>query len=307
MMKKLAIISILLLSCVLKVSSQTDPLYTQFMTNPFLINPAIAGTYPYYQVIANSRLQWTIMPDPPINNVISMFGPSVSMPMGYGGYISHETWGLTSKTTLMGTYSYYYPIAEDLKIAMGLALGVMQYKIEGSDNYGEWDPVYQGQTFTKFAPDASIGVYLYSSIYHVGISSTHLLGNKLEIGEQADTITGLSRLTRHFYLHGGYKYMINREMAIEPTIIIRQSPSTPVQVDVNARFWYGKRQWDRTKVWLGVSFRSQDAVNIIAGVTIKRKIEIGYSYDIGVNKLRTAHYGTHELMLGFKFNDIKDY
>lgn len=304
-MKKLIILSIVLLNCVIKVSSQTDPLYTQFMTNPFLINPALAGTYPYYQIIANSRLQWTTMPDAPITNVISMFGPMVNQPMGFGGFISHEAWGLTSKTTICGSYAYNYSIAEDLKISMGLTLGVIQFKIQGSENYGEWDPVYQGQTFTKIAPDATLGLYLYSSVYHAGISMTHLLGNKLEIGQ--DSATGLSRLTRHFYIHGGYKYLINREMSIEPTVIIRQSPSTPIQVDFNVRYWYGKRQWENTKVWAGVSFRSQDAVNILVGVTIKRKIEIGYSYDIGINKLRTAHFGSHELMLGFKFNDIKEY
>ena len=305
MMKKLIIISIILLNCVLKVSSQTDPLYTQFMTNPFLINPALAGTYPYYQVIANSRLQWTGIPDPPVNNVLSMFGPMVKQPMGFGGFIAHETWGLTSKTTLSGTYAYNYGIAEDLKISMGLALGIIQFKIDGSDNYGEYDPVYQGQTFSQIAPDATLGLYLYSSIYHVGISMTHLIGNKLNIGDT--TATGLSRLTRHFYAHAGYKYFINREMSIEPTVIVRQSPATPIQVDFNARLWYGKRQWDKTKVWAGISFRSQDAVTVLVGVSIKRKIEIGYSYDIGINKMRVAHFGSHELMLGFKFNDIKEY
>jgi type IX secretion system PorP/SprF family membrane protein len=307
MMKKILIISIIVFSCVFKAGAQTDPLYTQFMTNPFLINPALGGTYPYYQVIANSRLQWVGMSDAPVYNVISMYGPTVSKPMGFGGFISHETWGPTSKTSLIGAYAYNYSIAEDLKISMGLNLGFIQYKIEPIE-IENYDPIWDGETaYTKFAPDAAIGVYLYSTTYHVGLASTHLFGNKLDIGEDVDTITGLSRLTRHFYLHGGYKYFINREMAIEPTLIIRTSPATPIQIDFNARFWYGKRQWERTKVWLGVSFRSQDALNIIAGVTIKRKIEIGYSYDIGINKLRTYHFGSHELMLGFKFNDIKEY
>ena len=73
-MRKLTILTLLLIGCVLKTSSQMDPLYTQFMTNPFLINPALAGTYNYYQIIANSRLQWAGFTDAPITNVISMFG-----------------------------------------------------------------------------------------------------------------------------------------------------------------------------------------------------------------------------------------
>lgn len=295
----------MLLTCLLKVSSQTDPLYTQFMTNPFLINPALAGTYPYYQIITNSRLQWVGISDAPVSNVISLFGPTVTQPMGMGGYIMHDSWGLTSKTSLMGTYAYNYAIAEDIKISMGLAVGLLQFKIDGSGDIEIDDPVYGGSPYTQFAPDATLGLYLYSSIYHVGLSMTHLIGNKLHIGQ--DTITDLSRLTRNMYLHGGYKYLINRELALEPTLILRKSPASPFQLDFNVRVWYGKRQWDNNKIWAGLSFRTQDAATVMVGFSYQRKIEIGFSYDIGVNKLRSFNSGTYELMIGFKFNDIKDY
>lgn len=305
MMRKLTIISILVFSCVLKSGASLDPLYTQFMTNPFLINPAIAGTYPYYQIMTNSRMQWVGFTDAPITNVISMYGPTINQPMGFGGYIMHDATGLTSQTTISGTYAYNYAIAEDLKISMGLALGVYQYKVDGSGTTEFYDPVYGGQTLTTWGPDATLGLYMYSSIYHVGFSVNNLLGNKLKLGQ--DTVTNLSKLKQHFYLHGGYKYMINRELSIEPTVIIRKVISTPFQVDFNVRVWYGKRQWERTKIWGGLSYRSQDAVTILVGFTYQRKIEIGYSYDIGINKLRPYHGGSHELMLGFKFNDIKEY
>ena len=282
-----------------------DPLYTQFMTNPFLINPALAGTYPYYQIIANSRLQWAGMTDAPITNVISMFGPTVAQPMGLGGYIMHDVYGLTSKTTLSASYAYYYAIAEDLKISMGLSLGIFQFKIEGGGTTEFYDPIYSGNDYTKFGPDATLGFYLYSSMYHVGISMTNLLGNRINIGDSL--ATGLSRFKRHVYMHGGYKYMINRELSIEPTVIFRKVGATPLQMDFNVRVWYGKRQWENNKFWGGVSFRSQDAVTVMVGFTYQRKIEIGYSYDIGITKLRTVNNGSHELMLGFKFNDIKEY
>ena len=306
-MKKISFITILLLSCVLKVSSSIDPLYTQFMTNPFLINPALAGTYPYYQIMTNSRLQWAGFTDAPITNVISMFGPTVNQPMGLGGYIMHDATGPTSKTSINFSYAYNYAIAEDLKISMGLAVGMFQYKIDGSVKIENTDDqIYTGETFTQFGPDATIGLYLFSSTYHFGVSLTNLLGNKLKIGEDT-AITDLSRLSRHFYIHGGYKYMINRELSLEPTIIFRKTEALPLQMDFNVRIWYGKRQWERSKVWAGVSFRSRDAVTVMVGYLYQRKIEIGYSYDIGINGIRSYHGGTHELMLGFKFNDIKEY
>lgn len=308
MMRKLAILSALLLGFLIRVYPQMDPLYTQFMTNPYIINPALAGTYPYYQVMLNSRLQWLNMPDAPITNVISMYGPTVNQPMGLGGFIMHDSYGATSNTALNLTYAYNYGISEDLKISMGLALGMRQLKIDASNLtlYQNDHIISEGEVYSQIKPDATLGVYVYSSTYHGGLAVTNLLGNRLAF-ESDSVSSAISRLKQHFYIHGGYKYMVNRELAIEPTIIFRKVTAIPLQMDFNVRVWYGKRQWDRTKLWGGISFRTGDAITILLGTTIKRKIEVGYSYDIGINKLRQYHGGSHEIMIGFKFNDIKEY
>jgi type IX secretion system PorP/SprF family membrane protein len=308
-MKKLTIIlSTILFGCILKVHSQLDPLYTQFMTNPYIINPALAGTYPYYQLMLNSRLQWVGLADAPITNVISMYGPTVNQPMGLGGYIVHDVTGPTSNTSAQLTYAYNYGITEDLKISMGLGLGFRQFKIDGSNLNTQYDdPSFkEGTVYTQVKPDATLGVYLYSSTYHGGMAVTNLFGNQLSF-EENDSSSIINRLKQHFYIHAGYKYLINREMAIEPTLIFRKVGAVPLQMDFNVRFWYGKRQWDNTKLWGGISYRTGDAVTILLGTTIKRKIEIGYSYDMGINKLRSYNGGSHEIMIGFKFNDIKEY
>jgi type IX secretion system PorP/SprF family membrane protein len=308
MMRKLTIISIILIGCTFKAYPNMNPLYTQFMTNPYLINPALAGTYPYYQVMLNSRLQWVGFNNAPLTNVISMYGPTVNQPMGLGGYIMQDVADAISTTTLNLSYAYNYGITEDLKISMGLGLGVKQYKIDGTKlniNDNNDQAFTEGVIYKNIKPDATLGLYLYSATYHGGIAVTNLFGNTLNFED--DTIKGLNRLKQHYYIHGGYKYLVNRELSIEPTIIFRKVTAIPLQMDLNVRVWYGKRQWDKTKIWGGISFRTGDAINILVGVTLKRKIEIGYSYDIGINKLRSYHSGSHEIMIGFKFNDIKEY
>lgn len=290
-----------------------DPLYTQFMTNPFLINPALTGTYPYYQIITNNRLQWVGLADAPITNTISMYGPMVNQPMGVGGYIMQDKWGPTSQISISGTYAYNYGIAEDLKISMGMMLGFFQYKIDGSDlRAAEVDRYFTpGEIYTNFKPDASVGVYLYSSVYHAGFAVTNLFGNKLQFDDQyienGDTLnhTTFSRLKQHFYLHGGYKYFVNTEIAVEPSLIVRKVTALPMQLDFNVRCFYGKRAWDGNSFWGGLSYRTQDAINVMVGVVYQRKIEVGYSYDITINNTRAYHSGSHELMINFKFNSIK--
>ena len=297
-MKKLTSFGILLLLTV-GLWAQQKPLTTLFMTNPFAINPAIAGTYNYFQVVSNHRFQWTGFEDAPITNTLSFFGPTVNFPMGWGGTISYDVAGAVSLGSLHGSYAYYYPINEDLKVSMGLNLGVLQYKIDFAklDAPFEGDPVLTNPKPTYFLPDAAIGAYLYSSTYHFGLVATQLINNKIKIGEQA---SGLSRLKSHFYLIGGYYYAINREWAVEPTIVVKKVTPAPYQVDFNVRGWY------RNMVWAGFSYRSQEAVSILAGYVYQNKIQIGYSYDIVLSALGKYNYGSHELILGYKFNRIKD-
>jgi type IX secretion system PorP/SprF family membrane protein len=112
-MRKLLILTTLSGLLSVTVWSSQDPLYTQFMTNPYLLNPALTGTYNYYQIIMNNRLQWLGLADAPITNTISMYGPMVNHPMGVGGYIMQDKFGPESKFSLNGTYAYNYSIAED--------------------------------------------------------------------------------------------------------------------------------------------------------------------------------------------------
>jgi type IX secretion system PorP/SprF family membrane protein len=312
-MKKHLIIT--LLSGIMYVSgwSQTDPIYTQFMTNLYLINPALTGTYNYYQIIMNNRLQWTGFADAPLTNAISMYGPMVKYPMGVGGFIMQDKFGPSSKLRANASYAYNYSLGEDLKISMGMMVGIYQLKINGSSLYTHEDDPYftEGETYSNIKPDASLGVYVYSSTYQGGISITNLFANKLDFGynlnpEDTTPRSTISRLRQHYYIHGGYKYFINRDFAIEPTLIFRKVAGVSTQLDFDVRAWYGKRAWDGTKVWGGVSYRTQ-VINILVGVSYQRKIEVGYSYDIGIGKNRSYLGGSHELMITFKFNDIKEY
>ncbi len=309
-MKRLSLIGLLTCICLAAWPSQ-DPLYTQFMTNPFLVNPGLTGTYPYYQIITNNRIQWTGMSGAPITNTLSMYGPFKSQPMGVGAYVMSDIIGeAESKISFNATYAYNYSLAEDLKISMGMKLGVFQHKIDGTKLRAEEDdPIFTpGEVYTNVKPDASMGVYVYSSTYQGGFAVTNLFGNKMYYDEAEETDSSTSvigRLYQHFYIHGGYKYYVNREIAVEPNIILRKVKATPLQVDFNVRAWYGKRGWDGTKVWGGLAYRSQDALSIAIGMVYERKIEVGYSYDIGLNGLSSYNNGSHELMITFRFNNFQ--
>ena len=102
--------------------AQQDPLSTLFMTNPFVLNPALAGTNNYFQVISSNRFQWVGFSDAPITNSLSVYGPLVKQPMGWGGTICYDVAGPISMGSVHGSYAYHYNINEDMKVSGGLNL-----------------------------------------------------------------------------------------------------------------------------------------------------------------------------------------
>jgi type IX secretion system PorP/SprF family membrane protein len=296
-MKKFACLILLCAGLGLNALAQQRPLSTLFMTNPFALNPALAGTNNYFQVISANRFQWVGFTDAPITNSLSVYGPMVKFPMGWGGSISYDVSGPVSIGSVHGAYAYHYNINEDMKISMGLNVGIMQYKIDFAKIDMEFDDPVMNSKENYYLPDANIGVYFYTSTYHAGLVVTNVMNNKIKIGTDP---TGDSRLKSHFYLTGGYKYYINREWAVEPSVVLKKVWPAPFQLDFNARVWY------RNMMWGGLSYRSQEAISIMLGYTYERKIYIGYSYDLVLNPLGAHNFGSHEIMLGYRFNDIKD-
>lgn len=302
-MKKLTAI-ILTAFVAYTVYGQQKPLSTQFMTNPFSLNPAIAGTHNYFQIVSNNRLQWVGMEESPVTNSLSFFGPLAKQPMGYGTTITYDQYGPTSITSLHGAYAYHYPINEQIKISMGLNFGLLQYKVDNT-RIETMEPEDQALTdkISAFRPDASVGLYAFTSTWHAGFVASQLIPsnlNKYELQEEQPEASGVSKLKSHFYLTGGYKYYINRYFAIEPSVVIKKVVPAPFQMDLNVRVHY------QNMLWGGISYRTQEAVSILIGYNYEKKIYIGYSYDIVLNPLKNFNSGSHEVMIAYRFNPIKD-
>jgi type IX secretion system PorP/SprF family membrane protein len=277
---------------------QQSPMYTQYMFNKFVYNPAVAGTDPFFQIRSDHRFQWVGLADPPLTNALSYFGPHARLPMGYGGFIYYDMTGPTSKAGITGAYAYNITLKGDLRLSMGVSLGLMQYKVDGTQILlkDQGDEVLQDAVYASFVPDANIGLYLYSEKLWVGFSTTQLINTKLKLFEQR---TGLSKLKTHFYLAGGYMFEINDDFKIEPSAILKGTAPVQIQFDINTRVIY------RDMVWLGISYRTQDALSLLIGYTYDNRIHIGYSYDFTTTDLRKYNSGTHEIMIGYRFNDIK--
>ena len=282
--------------------AQQSPFYTQYMFNDYLVNPAVAGAYNYFQVRANTRIQWLNIDQAPRTMSVAGYGPFKERDMGYGGYIYSDVTGAESKLFAGASYAYNIAVNDAMRISGGLTFGVMQYKIDGTlieldDDI--IDPAISNSVESKVIPDASVGFYLYASSFYVGIAAHHLLGNKYYNRPTIDNATEESRLVQHFNLAGGYFLILNRDFAVSPSALIKYSLPNQFQVDVSAKVTYQKM------VWACLSYRSSDAASVILGYDYENKFKFGISYDIITSDIRKQTNGTIEVMLGYSFNKIK--
>ncbi len=297
-MKRRVYISLLLLLTMTGVYAQQLPHFTQYMFNGFLFNPAVAGTSNHYQVTSNHRFQWVGITDPPMTNTLSINGPNKKQPMGFGATIYNDVTGPTSRTGVSGAYAYNVELNRDIRISGGLSLGMMQYKIDGTQMLikDQDDQAIQPIMYSTYVPDASVGVYAYSEDWYAGFSVGQLFNNKLKIYDEKN---GLNKLKSHFYLTGGYNYEIDRDFKIRSAALVAGTAPKMYQFDISSVLVY------QEMVWGGLSYRFRDALSVLIGYEYNDKILFGYSYDIGLSGIRKYNSGTHEIMFGYRFIDIK--
>jgi type IX secretion system PorP/SprF family membrane protein len=285
------------------VSAQQIPISTIFIENPFAFNPAIAGTDKGFKLRMNNRLQWMGFDDSPVTNFLSAYGPHPRRNIGYGGNISYDKTGPTSTFKMAGAFATNFSIDFDIRVSFGINLGLLQYRADGThfEFYDHYDDLYApNAVMASFQPDAGAGVYVYHYDWYVGLSAQQLFNNNLKFnGENSKR----NRLKTHFYGLAGYRFTIDRQWVIEPSLLMRKVVSLPFQMDIAGRVIY-KQQF-----WGGLSarntFESFDDLSLIFGYIHERRIHVSLAYDLTFAKVRSYTAGTIELVLGYNFDTIR--
>jgi len=281
---------------------QQMPQLSQYMFNKYAVNPAVAGTFAHTKMKLGYRYQW-IGFDNSVPHLInfSVHGPFEEKPMGWGASAYADIVGPTSKIGALGTYTYNIAINELYRLSMGASMGLLQYKLSGSQiDLGDdiYDKAFKGTDQAEIVPDGNIGVYFYSTSLYAGFAAHHLFGNRLNFFDvEGEDLKGLNRLTRHYYLSAGKLFMLNSEYRMEAYMLLKGAQSA-LQWELTAQVTY------QNMVWGGLSYRHQDAMSVLVGGQVDNYI-FGLSYDLLVTDIRPLTSGTIELMVGFNFDDMK--
>lgn len=292
-------LAVFFLTMSLASTAQQLPLYSQYVMNAFLLNPAIAGSVDYFPVRITARQQWVGINEAPSTQALSAHYLFEYQKLGVGGYIFNDKFGPMSRIGIQACASYHLPLKEiNSKLGIGLALKGFQFKFDESKlkAIDDADPALSYSTITKFVPDADFGIYLYNEKYFVGLSATQLIQLNIDFG---DSSFDKNSIIRHYYAMGGYKFTLNDDFNVEPSLLFKGTMQTPWQVDFNIKGYY------KQMYWLGLSYRSSKDIVAMLGIKVK-KYYLGYAYDYTMSSIKRYTSGSHEILLGININEGKN-
>ncbi len=314
---------ILIAMLFLSISSfaQQLPRFSQYFSNEFLVNPAVAGYDGRTVINLAARKQWMGFSEyTPGSYLISFQGRILkrgysikSSPgnrsfhratkgrVGLGGIIYHDENGALERTG--GQFSYaYHVFINNGQLSFGLTGNLFQYRINSKRaelKYPDADPLSGMIGKSTLVPDANIGINYMTQDYHIGFAACQLFQSNLKIGNSAEfKETEQTRLLRHYYFLADYRYAKSQSSIWEwePSMMMLLNERLMFQGEVTLKAYY-KRQY-----WFGLSGRTTGDVIAMAGLKLNNYY-FGYSYEYGFNGISRYSYGSHEICLTAKFGD----
>jgi type IX secretion system PorP/SprF family membrane protein len=309
----------LILSMVLPpllASGQQLPIYSQYIYNKFLINPAVAGSDGYTSLNLTAREQWVGYSGAPRTFSFSLqtrmlkrsyilkqtrlkkeiYRPGTDGKVGFGGYVFSDKNGLIQKNGFQFSYAYHMWIRNSTQLSLGLALTGYHYRINDSEiDFQDPNEPWMNNNLRRgmFVPDATFGAYLLNARYCLGFSADQLFQASAKIASNA-----YKNFTtdRHYYLFGSYDFTPDRHTTIQPQFLFMTGEQLPPEADLGVTYIYDQ------DFWAGLSYRTSGALIATLGVKYQN-IFIGYAFDFTLQEIQRVTYGTHEITFAVKFGD----
>lgn len=292
-MKKISGIIFLLIS--FSAFAQQDPLFSQYMFNKLVLNPAYAGSREVLTIDLLDRYQWVGIDGAPRTFTVGAHMATRNNRVGLGLYAYRDALGPTINQGFMATYAYRLLLGSG-SLSFGIQAGFKYFDFDWTKmNVENPDYSFNPQDIQRFTPDANFGVYYQSNRFFAGLSSKQLFQNEYGVASVGDKTT-YTKLLRHFYGMAGAAIPVDDKIVFRPSVMAKFVKNAPLQVDLNASLLFGDI------FWIGTSYRTEKAIVFLTEFRISEKFRVGYSYDVYLNELQPHNKGSHEIRLGIDLN-----
>jgi type IX secretion system PorP/SprF family membrane protein len=305
--KYIIVINILsIITCELSGQSVPDssrislgyPVYSQYLQNGLVINPAYAGSREALCGMLSYRMQWMGTPGAPVLQSVTLHTPMKNERVALGLNAQFMQYGLTKSSGIYAVYAYHIRIGKG-KLSFGLKAGA---DMSNTDYTGllltnAGDPVFTSDEKPYVLPNAGAGMYYFSKRLFAGFSVPSFLSYKR-------TDTGSTQAYHSFneydlIISAGGLITFSQDFKFKPSVLIDyslQETKNLTQLDINGNFIIADL------VWAGASWRTTEEVIVgIIQVQPTPQLMIGLSYDYPAGRMNSYSKGSTEFILRYEF------
>lgn len=314
------IAALLLLALPFAAQAQQEPLFSQYNTNAFLINPAVAGSTGGHSLSLFHRWQWVSFPGAPKTFGLTYQGLIKDL-HGVGGLLFADQTGPLTRWGAKASYAFHIPLADHkMRLSLGMAGRFVRNRIRTNAitfiEANDQAVANMGDGVSTF--DAEFGVYLHAPKFYVGFSAPNLFQSKLDFGVNQNLRDPLGQGYIHYFLTGGYRFTVgkteetkdasgkvipnNKAVTFEPSIMVKYVRGAQVQVDGGVMAHFLDNQLS-----FGVFYRTPYFMSFQCKFLFDRKIPVLLAFDVAVSSFQQYSVGATEVMMGYNFGGSNMY
>jgi type IX secretion system PorP/SprF family membrane protein len=274
--------------------AQLPSLYSQYMFNGLAINPAYAGSAEALSVTALARKQWTGVDGAPTAFTFSAHAPVRKEKMALGMLLNSTSVSIFNQTSFNVVYAYRILFSEKARLSLGLQAGLNSYSAQYSKLTAKNpnDPSLTGSDYTSITPNFGTGIYFSNSKFYAGLSVPSITSSLIKTKYAVNDLV----LKNAYFLTAGYVITLSNDFKLKPCILAKYVSGTALQLDLHTNILF------REVLWLGVSYRTSNAMSFLIQINATDQFRIGYAYDHNIGNYSLLQSNSHEVMINYIFS-----
>lgn len=308
-MRRAGFILAVLVLTVFTAKSQADskislgyPVFSQYLQNGLMINPAYTGSRGSLSAFLSYRKQWLGVHGSPDLKSLSLHTPMKNDKVALGVMGQYMTYGYTKAASLYASYAYHIRMKTG-KLSLGLKGG---FDRSNTDYTGillsqEGDPVFSSTDKPYMLPNVSAGAYYFNEKFFAGIAVPEFLSYSRTSSGSLQAYHSFNDYDLVF--SAGALVTFSRFLKFKPSLLLDYSVGDPKgikQLDLNGNLIIGDL------IWVGGSWRTTEEVAVgILQVQVNPQLMFGFSYDYPVGRMdyleQGFRNGSTEVILRYEF------
>ncbi len=277
------------------------PVYSQYIQNGLVINPAYAGSRGALSAFLSYRMQWMGISGSPVFQSVSLHTPMKNDKVALGLLAQFMQFGFTRSTSVYANYAYRIKLGTG-KLSFGLKAGMdMSNTVYPNNDVDRFltspnDPVFTNDK-PWILPNVGAGVYYFSDRIFAGLSVPAFLSYRRSATGKLVPYHSFSEYD--ILLTGGGLITFSDFVKFKPSVLINYSfhdTKKVNQLDLNGNLILGDL------IWIGASWRTSEQVAVgILQVQINPQLMFGFSYDNPMGRMSSYSKGSSEFILRYEF------